>query len=105
MRDVTRYAEHVFLHPVGSVGHVVHSGAYGLQNVYALFLMMGWDRCGFPKKRVETRYTELVIWHPVRSTSHVAHSGALGAQNVDAQFFMLGWTSTYSTKSMRDTLR
>jgi hypothetical protein len=25
----TRYAEHVFLHPVESAGHVVHFGAFG----------------------------------------------------------------------------
>jgi hypothetical protein len=35
-----------FLHPVGSVGHVVHCGASGTQNVDALFFMIGWDRYG-----------------------------------------------------------
>jgi hypothetical protein len=37
----TRYAEFVFLHPVGSVGHVVNSNPFGAQNVDALFFMLG----------------------------------------------------------------
>jgi hypothetical protein len=36
------YVELVFLHPVGFVGHVVHSGASSMQNVNALFFMLRW---------------------------------------------------------------
>jgi hypothetical protein len=50
-RQWTRYAEHVFLHPVGSACYVMHSGAFRAQNVNALFFMFGWARCGY-KKRV-----------------------------------------------------
>jgi hypothetical protein len=35
------YAELVFLHPVGSMAHLVHSGASRAQNIDALFLMLG----------------------------------------------------------------
>jgi hypothetical protein len=75
----TRYAKLQFLHPMGSVGPVVHSGASGVRNVEALFFMLGLDRYAFDKKRVGTRYTKLVFLHPVGSACHVVHSGACGA--------------------------
>jgi hypothetical protein len=51
-----RYAELVFLHPVGSVGHVVLSSVSGARNIEALFVTLGWEWYGFYKKRVGTRY-------------------------------------------------
>jgi hypothetical protein len=35
----THYVEHVFLHPVGSVGFVVHFGRSEARNINALFLV------------------------------------------------------------------
>jgi hypothetical protein len=69
----THCAELVFLHPVGAVGHEVHSGAFGARSVNTLFFMPGWDPYGFDKKRVGTRYAEHVFLHPVGSTRHVVH--------------------------------
>jgi hypothetical protein len=42
-RVKTRYSELVFLHSLGSAGHIVHFGAAGRQNVDAVFFMLGWD--------------------------------------------------------------
>jgi hypothetical protein len=70
------YAELVFFHPVGFVGHVVHCGASGAQNSDALFFLLGWDRYGFDKKRAGTRYIRLIFLLLVGFAGHVEHSGA-----------------------------
>jgi hypothetical protein len=82
-RTGTCYAELVFLHPVGSAGHVVHSGASRARNINTIFFMLGWDRYGYDEKRARTHYTELVFLHLVGSIGHIVHFGAFGARNVD----------------------
>jgi hypothetical protein len=85
------YAELVLLHPVGSAGHVGHSGASRARNMIALFFMLGWDQYGFDKKCARTRYADLAFLHLVGSAAHIVHSGASGVQNVDPPFFLLEW--------------
>jgi hypothetical protein len=73
-RGVTRYTDLVFSHPVGSAGHIVHSGASWARYVDALFFMLRWDQYRFHKKHIRTRYAECVFLHPVGSAVHVVHS-------------------------------
>jgi hypothetical protein len=92
------YAKHVFLHPVGSVGHVPHSGALEPHNVDTLFFMRGWTWCGFHKKRVGTCYTELVFMHPMVSVGHEVHFVAFGPKTLTHYISCSGRPGTDSTK-------
>jgi hypothetical protein len=81
----------VFLHLLGSAGHVPDFGASGAPIVDALFFLLRWDRYGFHKMHAGTCYVELPFLHPVGSVGHIVHSGVSRKRNVDALFFMLGW--------------
>jgi hypothetical protein len=46
----TRYTELLFLHPVGSAGHVVHFGAFRGRIIDTIFFELSWVPYGFDKK-------------------------------------------------------
>jgi hypothetical protein len=81
----------LFLHPVRSAGHVVHSDASWVRNIDALILMLRWDRYGIHTKCARTRYTKLMFLHLVGSAGHILYSGASRVRNIGTLFFMLGW--------------
>jgi hypothetical protein len=61
----TRYTELMFLHPMGSVGHIVHSGASELRNINTLFFMLRWDQYRFNKStlgHVTSNFSFCIRW-------------------------------------------
>jgi hypothetical protein len=61
----------------------MHSGAFAVRNIDALFVILGWDRYGFLKKHARTHYAgthyaKHVFYYLVGSTGHIVHSGASG---------------------------
>jgi hypothetical protein len=95
----TCYAKHVFLHPVRSVGYVVHSSGIGARPIDVIFFMLRWDQYGFHKNCSGTRYAKLVFLHLVGYAGHVMHSGASRAQKSTHYFSCLGVTSMDCTKA------
>jgi hypothetical protein len=52
-----------------SAGDVVLSDVSGARKVITLVFMLGRDRYGFDKKRVDTLYAKLLFLHPVGSAA------------------------------------
>jgi hypothetical protein len=88
------------LHLVGSVGHIVHSGVSGAQNVGTLFFRLRWAWCSFQKKHVGTRYAELMFLYSVGSVGHIVHSYVSGHETTMNYFSSLGGPGAVSIKSM-----
>jgi hypothetical protein len=95
-RAGTHYAELVFLHPVGSAGHVVHFGVFEARNVDPLFSRSGAPSAISIKGALGHITLNLCfcIWWDIRG--HVVHCGAFGARNVDTIFSCSGWTGCNS---------
>jgi hypothetical protein len=82
------YTKLIFLHPIRSVGQVVHSGASRAQNVNAQFFR--WARCDFHKKHAGTSYAEHMFLQPVGYAGHIVHSIAFGREMLRHHFLRSG---------------
>jgi hypothetical protein len=93
---MTYYAELVFLLPVGSTSHVVHSGALEARNVNILLFMLEWDWCDFHKKYARTCYVKLVF---------VCNQCVRGAKRHRTMFLARVGSMQFPERARQDTLR
>jgi hypothetical protein len=93
------YTELMFLHPVESMGNVVHSDASGARNIDTLFLLLERDRYEFKKQSDGTEYDKLVFLHLVGSMGDVVHSSESGRKTLTHNFSCSDGTSTNYIKS------
>jgi hypothetical protein len=63
----------------GICGSIVHSSESTVQNVDAVYFMLGWDQNGFLKRCARTRYAELIFSHLVGYAGRIVHSAKFGA--------------------------
>jgi hypothetical protein len=86
-------------------GQLVHSCSFGLRNINALFFLLGWDQCGFHKKRTGTHYAELLFFHPVGSACHVVNSVRPEPETSMHYFYARVGSVWIQQKARQDTLR
>jgi hypothetical protein len=84
---------------VGSVGHVVLSGASGPRNIDKLIFMLGWDRYQFDKKRIGTCSAEFVFCTNGIWRSQSTFQCIWGTKHRCNIFSCSGGTGNYCTKS------
>jgi hypothetical protein len=90
---------------VQSRGLVAHSGASRVQNVNAVFFILGWALCEYHKNSAGTRYTKLVFMHPMRSGGHVVHSVASGCKTSTHYFSTFYGPGVGPHEACQDKLR
>jgi hypothetical protein len=78
MRAGTRYAEHVFLHPVGSCGSCSALRCVRDTKRRCTIFLASVGAMRTAQKLVRTPYAKLVCLHPMVSAGHVVHSCASG---------------------------
>jgi hypothetical protein len=83
------YVKFVFLSPVVSASHVVHSGVSRRETSTHYFSCSS-ETCAVSiKSALGEVMSNLCVLDPVGYTGHVVCSGPFGAQNIDALFFVL----------------